>query len=404
MVHKSQHTATTMKRWNLRGLSVLAFAHGASDFYSGAVPFLIFWIVSSRQLSPVYQGALGFLWYFTSSIVQPAFGYYSDRKGRWWFLPAAVLLTACSVSFAGLSSGIISLGLFIILGGLGSAIMHPEAGKYSAMLSGERKAGGIAIFQIGGQFGFALGPAAISLLIVRYGTHGSLILLLPGVIAAGALFTVMSRVARTAGIMHENHAAAHAPEAVDRFGVGLLVASTGLKYLVGAAFITYLPNLLTARGASFGVAGEIVTAYLVVGIVGMFAGGWLADRFGAILTSVAALCGAVPFLLAFFFWHGMIAIALLLIAGVLLAVQNAPSVAIVQHMLPRNLGMALGLMNGVAFGIGSALVTVVGAMVASWGPQAALQGVSFLPLLCAGSYLVVGRRLPGGYASAASKA
>ncbi|MDQ6826730.1 MAG: MFS transporter [Candidatus Eremiobacteraeota bacterium] len=394
-----------MKTWNLRGLSVLAFAHGASDFYSGTVPFLIFWIVSNRHLSPVYQGALGFVWYFTSSIVQPAFGYYSDRRGRWWFLPAAVLLTACSVSLAGFTTGLLTLGGVIVLGGLGSAVMHPEAGKYSAMLSGARKAGGIAIFQIGGQLGFALGPAAISIVITRYGTHGSVLLLLPGVLASAALFIVMSRVARSATMMHAKHAPSSTPGVgVDQLGVAVLVGSTGLKYLVGAAFITYLPNLLISRGASLGMAGEIVTAYLVVGILGMFAGGWLADRFGAIFISIVALCGTVPFLLGFFLWHGPLGTSSLLIAGVMLAVQNAPSVAIVQHMLPRNLGMALGLMNGVAFGIGSALVTVVGVIVASSGPQAALQGVSFLPLLCAASYLFIGRRLPSSYASAASRA
>lgn len=395
-----------MKRWNFRGLSVLAFAHGASDFYSGTVPFLIFWVVSSRHLSPVYQGALGFVWYFTSSIVQPLFGYYSDRRGRWWFLPAAVLLTACSVSMAGLSTGLLSLAALIVLGGLGSAVMHPEAGKYSAMLSGERKAGGIAIFQIGGQLGFALGPVAISLVIARYGTHGSVFLVLPGLLAAAVLFVVMSRVARSAAVMHDKHAPTHSSHrGVDHFGVGLLVAATGLKYLVGAAFITYLPNLLVARGASLAVAGEVVTAYLVVGILGMFAGGWLADRFGAILVSIVALCGAVPLLLGFFVWQGPVGLASLLIAGILLAVQNAPSVAIVQHMLPRNLGMALGLMNGVAFGIGSALVAVVGLVVGSAGPQTALQGVSFLPAVCAAFYLWVGRRLTqGAQVSATSRA
>lgn len=307
---------------------------------------------------------------------------------------------------AGLSTGLLPLAAVIVLGGLGSAVMHPEAGKYSAMLSGQRKAGGIAIFQIGGQLGFAFGPVAISLVIARYGTRGSILLLLPGLLAAAGLFVVMSRVARSAVVMHGKHAPTlGSAKNVDQFGVGLLVGATGVKYLVGAAFITYLPNLLVARGASLAVAGEIVTAYLAVGILGMFAGGWLADRFGAILISVAALCGAVPLLLAFFVWQGTAGMASLLCAGILLAVQNAPSVAIVQHMLPRNLGMALGLMNGVAFGIGSALVAVVGVVVGSAGPQAALQGVSFLPLACAVCYVLVGRRLRhGGHVSAASRA
>jgi len=77
----------TPSRWHLRGLGVAAFAHGASDLYSGMVPFLIFTIVFRTGLSPVYQGAIGFLWYLTSSITQPLFGAYADTRGRWWFLP-----------------------------------------------------------------------------------------------------------------------------------------------------------------------------------------------------------------------------------------------------------------------------------------------------------------------------
>jgi FSR family fosmidomycin resistance protein-like MFS transporter len=83
---------------HVRGLLAMGFAHGASDFYSGMVPLLIFTIISAHRLSPLYQGAIGFLWYLTSSVVQPLFGAYSDRSGRWWFLPASVGITALAVA------------------------------------------------------------------------------------------------------------------------------------------------------------------------------------------------------------------------------------------------------------------------------------------------------------------
>lgn len=383
--------------WNLRGLSVVSFAHGVSDFYSGIVPFAIYLDVARHHASPALQGALVLLWYVTSSVVQPLFGAYTDRRGRWWFLPTAVGLTVVAVSIAGATDSLLALALCLVLGGIGSAVMHPEAGKYSAMLSGARRAGGISIFQIGGQLGYALGPAAIALLEARYGLRGSLLLLVPGAVAVTALFTAMRRVDRSATSAHARLAAPPSPTAtqrVDRFGISLLVASTALRYFVSAAFMTFLPNLLVGRGASVPEAGQVVSAFLIVSSVGLFAGGSLSDRFGAVRVSIVALALAAPFLATFFFVSPALGVTALLVASVLLAVQNAPGVTLVQTMLPKNLGMALGLMNGVAFGIGSALVASVGIVVARFGPAPALEAVSAMPLVAALAYALVAKRLP----------
>lgn len=372
----------------------MGFAHGAGDFYSGMVPLLIFAIVTAHRLSPLYQGAIGFLWYFTSSIVQPLFGAYSDRAGRWWFLPSSVALTVLSVSLIGISPGIGVLCALVVTGGLGSAVMHPEAGRYAALLSGNRKSGGISIFQIGGAIGYALGPAAIAALLARYGTHGSLWMLVPGAFAVAIAFALMRGLSGHAQRAQQAHHAALAPDQrIDKPGVALLVAGTALKYLVGASFMTYLPNLIVSRGGSIAAAGTIVTAFLAVGVIGLYAGGWLGDRYGAVPIAAGSLLLAGPALYSFFALGGVGGLCALLLANVLLNIQSAPSVAIVQRMLPRNLGMALGLMNGVAFGAGSALVTAVGFGVARVGAASALLDVSALTLLCAAAYWFAGRRI-----------
>lgn len=383
-------------RPNFRGLSVVSFAHGVNDFYSGIVPFTIFLVLARHHVSAAYQGAFVFLWYATSSIVQPFFGAYTDRHGRWWFLPSAVALTMTALSFATATPSLTILAICIVVGGVGSALMHPEAGKYSAMLSGARRASGISIFQVGGQVGYAIGPAVIALLFTHFGPGGSFWLFVPGALAVAALFALMPRVDRAAARAHARVviAATNARAAgVDRWGILLLVGSTALRYFVSAAFMTYLPNFLVARGATIPQAGQIVSAFLLVSSLGLLAGGSLADRFGAVRVCVVALVGAVPFLFAFFtapFGYGLVA---LLVASILLAVQNAPGVALVQTMLPKNLGMALGLMNGVAFGIGSGLVAVIGVIVAGAGAGVALESVSAIPLLAALGYRVLAPRL-----------
>jgi FSR family fosmidomycin resistance protein-like MFS transporter len=174
--------------------------------------------------------------------------------------------------------------------------------------------------------------------------------------------------------------------------VALLIASTALRYFVGASFASYLPNVLTARGFALAASGAVVTGFLVFAAVGLFAGGALADRFGAATISVASLCAAAPLLALSLTQRGWIAVALLFMGSILLSMQNAPGVALAQAMLPRNLGMALGLMNGVAFGIGSAAVTAIGFLIARVGPTTALLDASAVPLLSAIAYLMVARR------------
>lgn len=381
--------------WNLSGLLAIAFGHGVNDFYSGTVALTIFFVATNAGLSAWYQGAVGFLWYLTSSIVQPLFGAYSDRHGRWWFMPTGVLMVVLSISFASLAGSLWILSVLVVIGGLGAAFMHPEAGKYAALLSGSRKSGGISIFQIGGSLGFALGPISIAALLEHFGRFGSLVLLPPGIVAVAYVYVVIRRAHVMAQPAHDKQrgldAAAAGP--VDRFGIALVVGSTAVRFLTSAAFMTYLPNLLAARGGTIVEAGQLVTAFLLVGIVGMYLGGYLADRFGPIAVSVGALVIAVPCLLAYFVAPPGIGTALLLLGSIFLTVQNAPGVVIVQSLLPRSLGMALGLINGVAFGAGSVLVTVVGVAVTRYGPETALIDVSVMPLLAAAAYLVVAKRL-----------
>ena len=381
--------------WNLSGLLASAVGHGVNDFFSGTVALTIFFVASNAGLSAWYQGAVGFLWYLTSSIVQPVFGAYTDRHGRWWFMPSGVLLVVLSISFASLAGSLWLLSLLVVIGGLGAAIMHPEAGKYAALLSGSRKSGGISIFQIGGSLGFALGPVTIAALLAHFGRFGSLVMLPPGLIAVAYVYVVVRGAHLKAQPAHETQRKldAFAAAAVDRVGIGLVVGSTAVRFLTSAAFMTYLPNLLVARGGTIVEAGQLVTAFLLVGIIGMYLGGYLGDRLGSVTASVVALVAAVPCLLGFFFAPPVAGVGLLLLGSVFLAVQNAPGVVIVQALLPRNLGMALGLINGVAFGAGSVLVTVVGVAVTRLGPETALVDVSVMPLLGAVAYLVVARRL-----------
>jgi FSR family fosmidomycin resistance protein-like MFS transporter len=379
--------------WNLRGVSLMAFAHGASDLYSGILPFVIFYDVSRAGLPAWCQGALAFAWYVTSSIAQPIVGAYSDRRGRWWFLPASVALTAVAISVTPAVGSLALLIGCVMAGGVGSAVMHPEAGRYSSLLGGTKRASAISIFQIGGQVGYGIGPLVAAALLAHAGSATVVAMSVPGVLAALAIAVVLPSFARDADARSPRRdESASDAEPVDRVSLALLMVSTALRYLVNAAFALYLPNLLTARGLPLTATGAIVTAFLIAAAVGLYAGGATADRFGNVRAAVTGLLLAVPPLLLGLVLHGPLAVAMLLLGSALISVHNAPSVALAQSLLPRNLGTALGLMNGVAFGIGSLGVAAVGVLVAHAGPDTALAWTALAPLLAAVAYVLAGRR------------
>jgi MFS family permease len=124
----------------------------------------------------------------------------------------------------------------------------------------------------------------------------------------------------------------------------------------------------------------------------LYLGGATADKFGAARVAILGLVLSTPPLLLALASHGTLTVVALLAGSVLLSVQNAPGVAMAQALLPRNLGTALGLMNGVAFGLGSAGVALIGVIVTRFGPDAGLTVVSFAPLLAAAAYVIVSRR------------
>jgi FSR family fosmidomycin resistance protein-like MFS transporter len=381
----------------------MAFAHGASDMYSGILPFVIFVDVTRAGLPPWCQGALAFAWYLTSSIAQPLVGAYSDRRGRWWFLPASVALTTIGVSAVVAATSLPLLVTFVVIGGIGSAVMHPEAGRYSSLLGGSRRASAISIFQIGGQVGYGIGPLVAAAVIAHAGPSAVFGLGAPGVVAALAVALLLPSFARDADARspRRDANADGTPHRVDRFALGLLIASTGLRYLTGASFAFYLPNLLTERGLPLTATGAIVTAFLIAAALGLYAGGAFADRFGAARVAIVGLVASVPPLLLALAVHGPWTVVMLMLGSALISVQNAPGVALAQSLLPRNLGTALGLMNGVAFGLGSLGVALIGVVVTRSGPDAALMMTALAPLAAAVAYFVVARR-PSALAATAS--
>ena len=115
----------------------------------------------------------------SSSLVQPLFGAWSDRRGALWLLPGGVALAGIGIALAAASPAYWLVLVLVVVSGLGVAAFHPEGSKFAAYASGAKRASGMSLFSVGGNIGYALGPTATTPLVLALGLTGGLLLALP---------------------------------------------------------------------------------------------------------------------------------------------------------------------------------------------------------------------------------
>src|SRR6188508_2135113 len=146
-------------------MAALSAGHCATDFANGALPALLPFFVDRFSLSYTLAAVVMLASTASSSLVQPLFGAWSDRRGALWLLPAGVALAGIGIALAAAAPAYWLVLLLVVLSGLGVAAYHPEGSKFAAYASGRRRATGMSAFSIGGNIGYALGPITATPLV-----------------------------------------------------------------------------------------------------------------------------------------------------------------------------------------------------------------------------------------------
>jgi FSR family fosmidomycin resistance protein-like MFS transporter len=383
--------ALAAARPNLPVLALLALGHLVVDTSQGAVAPLLPFLRSAFDLSYAAAGTVLLVANVTSSLDQPVFGYLSDRMARRWLLPWALVLASGGVALAGLAPSYGTLLVLVVVAGLGVAAYHPEGYRTANQVAGDRKATGLSWFSLGGNIGIALGPPAITFLVPAFGLPGTLGLLVPGLVVAALLAAVLPALVSAA--------TPAAPARAGRDGgrdqpgaMALLLGIVTVRSWTQLGLVAFVPFLyVDVLGADPRQVGPLLFAFLGSGALGTLVAGPIADRWGSRRYLVVSMLVVAP-LLAGFLHHptGVLGVLVFAATGFVLVSSFSVTVALGQAYLPRHLGMAAGLIVGLAIGTGGAGVALLGWVADRWGLPVALWLVAGLPLLGVGFAL----RLP----------
>ena len=361
-------------------LGAASLCHFLNDMMQALLPAVYPILQGNLSLSFTQVGLLTFVYQVTASILQPFIGAYTDRRPLPYSLPfgmASSMLGLLALAYA-TSYGML-LGGGVLLG-VGSSIFHPETSRIARLASGGAHGLAQSIFQVGGNFGSAIGPLAAAFIVLPRGQEALAwfaLAALAGMILLSALgrwYQVNGHARRPSLAAPARHATLSRREVA--VAMSVLIALLFSKYLYLAAFTSYYIFFLMEK---FGIDIQQaqICQFVFFGAVaaGTVAGGPIGDRFGRKPVISVSILGVLPFTLLL--PHVDLTSTVLLSGIIGLTIASAfPAIVVYgQDLMPGRVGMVSGLFFGFIFGIGGIGAAMMGGL-ADW------KGISFVFDLC----------------------
>lgn len=375
-------------------LFLLSFGHMCTDIVQGALPALLPYLKDKFSLSYTVTGTLLLAAHLTSSVIQPLFGYATDRKPFPVLLAAGCLISGIGIALVPFSPGFGWLIAFVMFTGLGTAAFHPEGFKATACIASVKRATGMSLFSVGGNLGFSIGAPAAIFLVSRYGLHGAAGLVVPAALAAALFLPALPHIRRRIAEV----AARPAPSGVNGverpvYAVSLIVLIVVFRSWTQLGLATYIPFLYRAElSDNPDFVAMLLLFFLGAGTIGTLAGGPLADRIGHRKMLFASMALQVPLIHLFLVSKGGLVFALAAAVGATIVSTFSVTIVMAQELFPRRMATASGTIAGFAIGTGGIGVTLLGAVADRYGVPAAAHLINVLPAI--GALLALGLPLP----------
>ena len=339
-----------LRRAGALALVLFSTGHFCADMYSGALGALQPLLVKRFGMTLAGAGVLGGMLVFSSSVMQPAYGYLSDRMRTRLFAALGPAVAGLFISSLGLAPGYGWLLLMVALGGAGIAAFHPQAAARAIAGVERNRAGAMAVFISSGTLGYALGPTVFSLISGRFGLRGMWWAAIPGRAISALLLALLP--AAPAPARERGAGFDWASLRGVRGELTILYLLVFIRSIIQITYAQFIPLYLhLERGYAVPAANYTLSLYLAFGALGGFAGGHLADRFGGPAVITASMIGSTPFLALFFLAHGWLSVAGLLGGGLILLFTIPVNVVMAQDLAPSQAGTVSALMMGFAWGM-----------------------------------------------------
>lgn len=290
MTIAGNHTSTSAsspaaRQQERRALGVAGGAHALHDGYTDLIYVMLPIWQAEFGLAYAEIGVLRGLYAGTMAAFQIPAGLISERHGAGTVLALGTALAGLGYVIAGMSGGVAVLAVALFLSGLGSSTQHPLASSVVARaFAGPRSLKALGTYNFTGDVGKMTVPLAGALLLTLVSWRSTVVIIgACGVAAAVAIAALMPRM----GAENATHGVPAVEGQTDPpqwFGFALLFSIGLIDSATRMAFLTFLPFLLTDKGASLPTVGFALSLVFAGGAVGKLACAFIGARIGVIAT------------------------------------------------------------------------------------------------------------------------
>lgn len=368
----------------------VSFSHFLNDTIQSLVPAIYPMLKGSYGLSFMQVGVITLTMQVTSSIMQPAVGYFADNRPHPYSLPIGMAATLIGLLLLAHAGSYRLLILAAMLVGSGSAVFHPEASRIARLASGGRHGLAQSLFQVGGNLGSSLGPILAAFIVIPHGQTSVQWFSAVALVAIIVLFGIGNWhwremvTPRRAGTLA--YAATARSHSLSRRKIGwslaILFALVFSKAFYQTSIGTYYTFYLMSK---FQLTIKEAQIYLFIFLgsvaLGTLIGGPIGDRIGRKRVIWASIWGVIPFALALPHLGLMWTAACTVIIGFTMACASSAIIVFGMDLVPGKIGTIAGLFFGLSFGLAGIGAAALGKLADATSIAFVYHVCAFLPLI-----------------------
>jgi len=369
-------------------LFILGLAHLLNDLMQSLIAAIYPVIKEAHGFDFVQIGIITLTFQTAGSLLQPVVGLYTDKHPMPYSTAVAMIFTFAGVLGLAYSSSYALILVSAACIGIGSSIFHPEATRMARYASGGRQGLAQGIFQVGGQFGGALGPLLAAVFIVPHGQSSLAWFALAALVAMALMIWTAGQhalirqlaqsAASAAGSAQKLHRHAPATVAVGLVVLTLLMFSKNAYMESFRSFYTFY--LIDRFGTSVQMSQIMLFVFLLASAAGALIGGIVGDRIGRYRIIWISVLGPLPLTLLLPYADLYWTVILSILINLIMASAFASILIYAMELMPNRIGLIGGLFYGLNFGLAGIAAAILGGLADNIGIEAVYWLCSFLPL------------------------